>query len=810
MSYENIGVLDPEGININPLTGYDYQDVYSNNPDNVNYPPPEDDIGRPLPKTYANYAKRWSKLPVYERKISLLQTIENHRVTLIKAGTGSGKTVLVPVFALHSFNYKKKIAVCIPKVIPVKSSARYAALRLDVELGNQVGYTTGQPPDIMSNDTILLYFSTGKLVQKMSVGGDPYLKDFECVIIDEVHERQSETDFLMYLLRKVLDERPEFKVIIMSATINFTIFQDYFKNYSFKEFDAGGETPYPIEPHFLEKPLKSSIEWEKEAIKTIVHILTTTDSGDILIFMAGADRKKRLCTQLDKAMDKYMENNPDSKIVPFCTSLYSKIDGKNEELATDKDKYKELIKESGYNKGKHYTRKVIFSTNVAESSVTVKGLKYVIDSGLENESDYDYKTNCSVLITKYASQSSIIQRKGRGGRTGPGVCYHLYTKEQFNNFSKFSKPNIFKEDYWKTLERGINLPYIKTIGDIREFSQSFIQKQDIVVVNTLIRKLYHLGYFTSTDDDGVLSWLGKALLDLKLEPSLTRALIASYYYGVQTYIVPILAIQDNSNFTGSFSVLDDTLAKQDETYKKQYQNFFNRLRNNYGDVLSILDLYLTYDATKKELKRMQGFNDEEIKEEMKTWSKKHFIQHKVFEDLNKNISAMKEKLYKLMESYVDEENGITMEDVLKHSFDINYMNTVENPIYKILLTLFEGYFIYACKKKGDGKFKLIYPKKTNTNTTNTNNNTKKKPSAIASIGEIIPQSAKKFYKKLFNLEENTFLKIKNDIIFGNTFFKKLNDKLPTPMEVDIISPNNIPEYCIEYVKEKYKDILNLY
>ena len=118
MSYNNnIGILDPEGLYINPLTGFDYRDIYRDDP---NIAPPKNDIGQPIARTYSNYAKWWSKLPVYEKKFELLQNIEKNRVTLIKAGTGSGKTVLVPVFALHALNYEKKVAVCIPRIIPVK------------------------------------------------------------------------------------------------------------------------------------------------------------------------------------------------------------------------------------------------------------------------------------------------------------------------------------------------------------------------------------------------------------------------------------------------------------------------------------------------------------------------------------------------------------------------------------------------------------------------------------------------------------------------------------------------------------------
>lgn len=797
MSYNNnIGVLDPEGLNINPLTGFDYQDIYLNNTNNEDFPPPKDETGRVIPKTYVNYAKWWTKLPVYENKMGVLQTIEKNRVTLIKSGTGSGKTVLIPIFALHAFDYKKKVAVCIPKVLSVVKASKFGAVRLDVELGSLVGYSAGGVKNF-TDETKLLYSTTGFLVEKITVGGDPYLKDFECVIIDEVHERQSETDFLMYLLRKVLEVRPEFKLIIMSATIDFTIFQNYFKDFVYGEFDVGGKSPYDIEQFFEKKPLKQD-EWKIKAVEKIVNILTTTDKGDILVFTPNADRKKQLCSKLEQKMEEYVKKNPESKIVPYCTILASGIDKDLEDLATDEKKYKDEIKPAGYNKGKNYTRKVVISTNVAESSLTVDGLKYVIDSGLENEAGYDYKTNCEFLITKYASQSSIIQRKGRGGRTGPGVCYHLYTEEEFKNFEEFSNPNIFKENYWKTLERGLNLPYIKNVGDIIEFSQSFIESPKKIVVTTLIRKLYHLGYFTSPEDDGVLTWLGKALLDLKLDPSFTKALIASYFYGVQQYVVPLLVLQNNLG--NSFDILDYSKVSQDNVLKTQFMNFFNELKNNYGDALSIYHIYDLYSKLKKDLKENQNFNDFEIKDQMNIVSERHFINFGKLEKIKDESFVIKEKFLKVMDSYVDEDYNITMRDVLKPLFDIDYMNKLDNPIYKVLLSLFEGYFVFSCKKKEGNNFKLIYPARKNENKNKEKNKT---PGPKVSIPEMMFKSQIKLVGK-----ENTFLRNKNDILFGMKFFSKLNYIIPNPMEVGVVIPNNIPDSCMEYVKEKYKDIIN--
>ena len=216
----SIGILDPDGKNNNPLNN----NTYSEN--------------------YKILSKIWKNFPAYKYAKDILHGIKHNQVILVVSGTGSGKTVLIPKFALHILDYKGKIAITLPKQIIAKSAAEFAAATLDVKIGEHVGYQyKGESKH--SKDTKLLYATDGTIVAHLM--SDPLLLEFDTVIIDEAHERKVQIDFLMYLLRNVLQNRPTFKVIIMSATINAEVFESYFSKYKFTRFDIGTETHYPIE-----------------------------------------------------------------------------------------------------------------------------------------------------------------------------------------------------------------------------------------------------------------------------------------------------------------------------------------------------------------------------------------------------------------------------------------------------------------------------------------------------------------------------------------------------------------------------------
>ena len=232
---KNSGLYDPNGLYNNPLTHQPYQNLY-------------------LPETYTDIAKNWSTKLVYDYKDAIIESISKNQVTLATAGTGVGKTILIPRIALHSFDYKENVICTIPKKLTTRETAEFVAKCMDVRLGEHVGYFYKDGKEINKNgiETKLTFTTTGSLVSRIT-GSDPLLSNYKCVIVDEVHERSVETDLLLLLLKKVCKQRKELKIIIMSATVNLDIFRDYFPKSSFKfgEIDVGKQTSYEIIDKYL-------------------------------------------------------------------------------------------------------------------------------------------------------------------------------------------------------------------------------------------------------------------------------------------------------------------------------------------------------------------------------------------------------------------------------------------------------------------------------------------------------------------------------------------------------------------------------
>lgn len=396
---------------------------------------------------FKEYAKKWSVLPLYENKEemkNMFESIHNNQVTLVISGTGSGKTVLVPKFLLKYFWATKsedkrketKIVITNPKTLTTIYNAEYSAKTLDVELGSHVGFQFRGSPSNMVSDKSKLIYSTDGLVLAKITKGDTMLKEYDGVIIDEAHERQVPIDLLLYFLKNVMKNRPEFKVIIMSATIDSEVFRKFYEEDGIKygKVEVSGKSNYPITSIFMEPNNKINLfTYMDVGIAQVLKLLETTETGDILMFVTsqretevGCSKLKKLCpgkVAITDVCDQY-----------YCAEVFAKMPDDKRVVAVDKDKYRELSAK--------YKRKVIFATNVAESSITLDGIVYVIDSGLEFLGYFDFDRYASVLDKRYTTKAQIRQRMGRAGRTQPGTCYHLYTEDHFNRLTDFPSPAI--------------------------------------------------------------------------------------------------------------------------------------------------------------------------------------------------------------------------------------------------------------------------------------------------------------------------------------------------------------------------------
>lgn len=569
------GIFDPEGKHKNPFTGEPYSD------------------------TYKELGKIWSKFPAYKIGKKILKSIKDEQVLLVISSTGSGKTVLVPKFMAHALDYKGKIAITLPKQIVTYSSAEFAAKTLDVKLGEEVGYKyRGSPNDSHSQKTKLLYATDGTIVAKLL--NDPLLKEFDAVIIDEAHERKTQIDFMLYLLREVIKQRPEFKLIIMSATINSKIFEDYFKDYKFKIINVGGERNYPIKSIFLKRPTEYENRLE-EGFKILVNILISDNpaekgSHDIIFFITSTNEARDMCQRLQSIVDK--EKDSSCRITCnggiFCVEVYSGMDKKREELAKDKNTYKE----SG-----EYTRKVVMATNVAESSITIDGIKYVIDVGHEIRGGYRPEYRAKVLDRILITNAQAKQRMGRAGRTEPGICYHLYTEDEFNNvMERFPQPDIRTSDIsgdCLSLLRNSNVRETKKLVNILK---NFIEPPRDSYINDALDILKKLGCI----DDTKITPLGENVSMISNSPADGISIIMGHFYGVRNNIAKILAMKDacNNNLKKFFRLpqninLNKYNKDKQQRIRKQLQDKFNnqvsKFKDATGDHLTLLKLYDTFN-----------------------------------------------------------------------------------------------------------------------------------------------------------------------------------------------------------------------
>lgn len=563
------GILDFEGKFPNPFTGSAYSEQYK------------------------KLGKVWSKYPAYSNAIQSIEDIKNHDVILVVSGTGSGKTVLFPKFTLHALGYDSKIGITLPKQMIAKSAAEFSAMTLDVELGSYVGYQyRGSPKNSKSDITKLLYCTDGTMVARLIT--DPSLSEFKAVVIDEAHERKVNIDLLLYLLRNTLKLRPDFKIIIMSATIDVSIFEKYFKDFKFKTLEIGGKTNYPIESIFVDKPLNPKkpqyLEEGVKIIKNLIQEIVNTDKIDkidksksigILFFVTSVSETKDMCDLISKT-------DPTSNV---CISVYSGMNPLKEKLATDEEYF---VAEYG-NKDSPKI-KLVIATNVAESSLTIENIQYVIDSGLELRSRYDNINRIDILEKTYISHAQAKQRMGRTGRTGAGTCYHLYTKEEFDKMERFPEPAIRSESITSDILRLLSMDIVKTVPNLKKVFNEFIEPPNPQSVEA---DLSYLKTLEMIDKDE-LSQMGRAIVDLQVEPEEGRALIMAYRLFVFREVSAILALSSAIKFSvPSLFVLPDLEEEDDKKKRKNLINKFERSKaeynNKYGDAIGLLKIFYQYE-----------------------------------------------------------------------------------------------------------------------------------------------------------------------------------------------------------------------
>lgn len=572
----NIGILDIKGINPNPLTGESYS------------------------STYKELAEIWTKFPAYEKADEIIKQLNDNQVLLVISGTGSGKTVLIPKFLLHVFNYNKKIAITLPKQIIAKSAAEFASKTLDVKLGHEVGYQyKGSEKNGKSSKTKLLYATDGTIVSKLL--RDPLLTEFDGVIIDEAHERKVQIDFLLYLLKNVVKQRSEFKLVIMSATIDKTIFKSYFAEEKFSIINIGTKTNYPITSYFLDKNIEFS-EYLERGYKIMKEIIKNDDltqpgAHDILFFITSVTEANNICKKISSDHELSKDN--------LCIEVYSGMDPIRQELAQDRELYKQK-----YNK----KRKIVLATNVAESSLTIDGIKYVIDSGLEFSGYYDPKYHCKVLERKLITHAQAKQRMGRAGRTESGYCYHLYTQEDFDkNMVRFPEPTIRVSNILSESLKFLAIPEIDTFSKLVSVYGKFIEPPREEYIKSAYNELKHHGLIKNDK----ITQLGLIINNINLDPYFALTCYVAKKLRCLNEVLSICCVLEagKNNIKEYFRfpseiLKDEVLTENGDTQKlkmrydnlnKKFIKAKDKFHSKYGDITSLLKIFIEiYSKYEKE------------------------------------------------------------------------------------------------------------------------------------------------------------------------------------------------------------------
>ncbi len=524
------------------------------------------------------------KLGSYIDAKNIFDVIKNHQVTLITMGTGAGKTVMMPKIMLHYFAYQKKIAVTIPRKTITEGAGDYGAWTLDATLGKEVGLKHGSSKDLFSDETKLLYTTDGSIKAKMT-NDDPNLKEYYSVIIDEAHERNVNIDVMFSLLKDLCIKRPEFKLVIMSATVDTNVFKNYFEknNLTFKHYHVGGEKPkYHIDKFFLE-PHLTEIASHTLMVEYLIKILQDTSEGDIICFVPKL-------TDFSYFVESYQKNKHTIKGNP-CFIGYSGTTATQEES----DLVKKFDPETKvpYYVTKGYTRCVIVTTPALESSLTSAGkIVYVIDSGLYNSVEYDPIKYAFVSSVKYVPQSSIIQRQGRTGRVCSGQAYMLYSKELYDSLKEYGEPGILTSDITNDFLNIMNLPVTQTLQKTLKFLAEMLTPPTIESVESAVNLLYN---YSMIDDKGLMTPLGKTATKMgRLGFELTRMLLASYYLDCMDDVILLVAMMNNSfgKTLGDYIRPPNMFSTEEDV--EFYHKMMNRFKHPRGDHFILLNIIKAY------------------------------------------------------------------------------------------------------------------------------------------------------------------------------------------------------------------------
>lgn len=497
-------------------------------------------------RTTLSIKEQRQSLPVYQMRDQLIQTIRDNQFTVIVGETGSGKTTQLTQYLNESGHYSKMIGCTQPRRVAATSVAKRVAEEMGCRLGDEVGYTI-RFEDKSSAMTRIKYMTDGMLEREAIK--DPLLSQYDVIMLDEAHERTIATDVLFALLKQACRVRSDLRVIVTSATLNAGKFSEYFNECPV--LNIPGRT-FEVEVLYSESAV---VDYLASCVETVLKIHTEESrEGDILVFLTGQEEIETTSTVLEEKM-KLMPPETDKLIIlPVYSALPSEMQSRIFEPTP---------------KG---SRKVILATNIAETSLTIDGIYYVVDPGFAKINAYDPKLGMDSLIVRPISQAQANQRSGRAGRTGPGKCYRLYTEL---SYLREMTPNTVPEIQRQNLSNTILMLKAIGINDLLGFEFMDPPSRESILLS--LNDLYYLGAIGS---DSKITQMGKNLVNIPTEPKISKTLLEGVKYGCTEELITIFAMITTPN------VFYRPRDKQEQADKRRA-----RFNHPHGDHLTLLNIY---------------------------------------------------------------------------------------------------------------------------------------------------------------------------------------------------------------------------
>lgn len=594
--------------------------------------------GDQLSDRYFGILKTRRDLPVHAQRQEFLEMYQKAQILVFVGETGSGKTTQIPQFVLFDDlpqQNGKMVACTQPRRVAAMSVAQRVAQEMDVTLGEEVGYSI-RFEDMTGPKTIMKYMTDGMLLREAM--NDHNLTRYSNIILDEAHERTLATDILMGLLKEVVGRRPDLKLIIMSATLDAQKFQKYFLNAPL--LAVPGRT-HPVEIFYTPEPERDYVE---AALRTVLQIHATEAEGDILLFLTGEEEIEDACRKINLEADEMIREADAGPLKVY--PLYGTLPPAQQQRIFDPAP-------APFKPGGRPGRKVIVSTNIAETSLTIDGIVYVVDPGFSKQKVYNPRIRVESLLVSPISKASAQQRAGRAGRTRPGKCFRLYTEGAF-------KKELIDQSYPEILRSNL----ASTVLELKKLGIDDLVHFDLMdppAPETLMRALEELNYLACLDDEGELTALGKLASDFPLDPALAVMLVSSPEFYCSNEILSL---------TSLLSV--PQLFVRPASARKRADEMKDLFAHQDGDHLTMLNVY-------------HAFKSPAAQENPKQWCHDHFLSYRALQQAD-NVRL---QLKRIMER----------EEVELISTPFEDKKYYEN----IRRALVAGFFMQVAKRDSSGK-----------------------------------------------------------------------------------------------------------